>query len=180
MPRREWVHGVRRKLSTMTRTLGAAFLLLLLAACAGPGVTPLRAGADEAELRQRWGAPTGRYALPAGTRVEYATGPYGRTTWMVDLDAAGGVAATQQVLDERNLRRVQGLLPGMPRDELLRTLGRPGERRGGGWQGGEVWSWRYETHLCLWFQVSIGDDGRARDGAFGPDPLCDDRDEQIR
>ena len=74
---------------------------------------------------------------------------------------------------DRLLAWTLGLLPGMTIEELLRTLGRPGQRRGGGWQGGEVWSWRYATNDCLWFQVSIGDDRIVRDGAFGPDPLCD-------
>ena len=44
---------------------------------------------------------------------------------------------------------------------------------GGGWQGGEVWSWRYPTNDCLWFQVSVGADGRVRDGIFNIDPRCD-------
>ena len=160
---------------TLSILLSRALLMAaaVLAGCAGPGITALRTGADEAELRQLWGEPTSRYALPAGSRLEYATGPYGRTTWMVDLDGDGRVLGAQQVLADRHLQAVQGLLPGMTRDELLRTLGRPGERRGGGWQGGEVWSWRYDNPFCLWFQVSIGDDGRVRDGAFGPDPLCD-------
>ena len=124
------------------------------------------------------GTPTSRYPMPAGTRLEFATGPYGRTTWMVDLDATGAATTWQQVLAERNLHAVQGRLPGMTRDQLLRTLGRPGETRHGGWPGGQVWSWRFETHLCLWFQVSIGDDGIVRDGAFGPDPLCDAGDDR--
>jgi len=153
--------------------------VVALAGCAGPGVTPLPNGADQAAVTGAWGAPTGRYGLPGGgTRLEYATGPFGRHTWMVDLDDAGRLKATEQVLDDRHLQAVQGQLPGMSRDELLRTLGRPGERRAGGWQGGEVWSWRYDTHLCLWFQVSIGDDGVVRDGAFGPDPACDGDDDK--
>ncbi len=150
--------------------------LALLAGCASP-VARLHSGMSEAEVLQTIGPPTARYTMEAGTRLEYATGPYGRVTWMVDLDPDGRTAAWRQVLDERNLMAVQGKLPGMRRDELLRTLGRPGETRGGGWQGGKVWSWRYETHLCLWFQVSIGDDGVVRDGAFGPDPMCDGPDD---
>jgi hypothetical protein len=155
------------------RTALLAAGLALLTACAGPGITPLAVGAGEAEVRQAWGEPTGRYTVPGGTRLEYATGPYGRTTWMVDLDASGRVTARRQVLDWSNLQAVQGRVPGMTRDELLRTLGRPGERRSGGRQGGEVWSWRFESPFCLWFQSSIGDDGIVRDGVFGPDPLCD-------
>lgn len=173
-------------LLTMNKTLSKAWrravlmAAAVLAGCAGPGITPLPAGADEAALRQLWGEPSGRYSLPAGSRLEYATGPYGHTTWMVDLDASGRVLGAQQVLADRNLQAVQGSLPGMTRDELRLTLGRPGERRSGGWQGGEVWSWRYDNPFCLWFQVSIGDDGRVRDGAFGPDPMCDFNDDEAR
>lgn len=148
-----------------------------LASCASP-VATLRPGMPEADVTRQLGAPTGRYALDTGTRLEYATGPFGRTTWMIDLDAAGRTTAWRQVLDERNLWAEQGRVPGMSREQLLRTLGRPGEVRSGGWQGGQVWSWRYETHLCLWFQVSVGDDGVARDGAFGPDPMCDGDDDK--
>lgn len=149
--------------------LGAGALLL-----AGCAVKPPAAGASEAEVLQRWGTPTARYALPAGgQRLEYATGPFGRSTWMLDLDASGRLAAADQVLTDTSLQALQGLLPGMPAGELRRRLGTPGERRGGGRQGGEIWSWRYQTNECLWFRVSIGDDGRARDGGFYPDPMCD-------
>jgi hypothetical protein len=155
----------------------SVLLTSLLAACAGPGLTPLQGGIGEAELTQRWGAPTGRYALDAGTRLEYALGPAGRETWMVDLDAAGRVVSWRQVLDWRHLERVQGSLPGMDTDELLRTLGRASHVRAGGRQGGEVWSWRHESPFCLWFQASIGDDRRVQSASFAPDPECDAQDD---
>ena len=150
-----------------------ALALTLFTGCAAFAPPPAP-GQSEAEVLQRLGAPTARYTLPAGaTRLEFASGPYGRTTWMVDIDTAGRVTAARQVLNEANLADFQARAPGMSRDELLRTLGRPGERRHGGWQGGEVWSWRYPTNDCLWFQVSIGADGVVRDGAYGIDPRCD-------
>lgn len=151
------------------------WLALALAGCTTPLMAPpAQPGQSEAEVVARLGAPTGRYTLPeGGTRLEYATGPYGRQTWMVDLDRGGRVVVAQQVLTAENLAAFQAKAPGMPREQLLATIGRPGERRGGGRQGGEVWSWRYQTNDCLWFQVSIADDGRVRDGAFGIDPTCD-------
>lgn len=166
-------------LKTMARSLSMLPVLLtaLLSACAGPGLTPLQGAISEADLTQRWGAPTGRYALDAGTRLEYALGPAGRETWMVDLDAQGRVAVWRQVLDWRNLERVQGSLPGMTTDELLRTLGRASHVRSGGRQGGQVWSWRHDSPFCLWFQASIGDDGRVKDASFAPDPECDAKDD---
>lgn len=154
----------------------AAAATLLVGACAGPAAN-LQVGMPAQALTSIWGPPTARHALAGAERLEYATGPYGRQTWMVDLDEQGRVLRWQQVLDESNLMAWQGRLPGMTAEELRRTLGRPGDIRGGGWAGGQVWSWRYETHLCLWFQVSVGDDGIVSDGAFLPDPLCDARDD---
>lgn len=152
-------------------------IVALLAGCATPGLRSLEGGLPEAEVIQRWGTPTARYTLPSGTRLEYATGPGGLETWMVDLDAAGRAVLWRQVLSYRNLRAVQGQLPSMTRDELLRTLGRPGHVRSGGRQGGEVWSWRHESPFCLWFQASLNDNGRVTDAAFAPDPICDHLDD---
>ncbi len=150
------------------------WMAAIVAMLAGCVVKPPSAGSTEAEVVQRWGPPTARYALAAGgQRLEYATGPYGRSTWMLDLDAAGRLVGAGQVLTDSSLQAFQAKAPGMARDELLRTLGTPGNRRGGGRQGGEIWSWRYETNECFWFRVSIGDDGRVRDGGFYPDPNCE-------
>ena len=160
----------------MILKLGASLLLVVVAVagCNTFGPPDIRPGQTVAEASLRLGPNTGRYAMPGGvTRLEYATGPYGRTTWMVDIDAEGRVIAASQVLNEKNFAEFQGRASGMSQDELLRTLGRPGERRHGGWQGGEVWSWRYPTNDCLWFRSSIGPDGRVRDGAYGIDPTCD-------
>lgn len=156
----------------MRQTLALLIVTAALSGCAA--MKPPQPGWTEPQTLAHWGPPTSRYTLVDGlTRLEYATGPFGRTTWMIDVAPGGRVVAAKQVLTEENLMAVQGRLPGMSRDEMLRTLGRPGERRGGGWQGGEVWSWRYATHECWWFQVSIGDDGVVRDGAFGPDWRCE-------
>jgi len=157
-------------------TMQSTVTLLLSAFVAGCALVPPppQPGQTEADAVQRFGRPTGRYEMPGGgTRLEFARGPYGRETWMVDLDTSGHVTASEQVLTEGKLQAFQARAPGMSRDELLRTLGRPGERKGGGWQGGEVWSWRYPTNDCLWFQVSIDDDGIVHDGAFGIDWRCD-------
>jgi hypothetical protein len=152
--------------------VGAA-LVVALGGCA---VQAPQRGASRAEVQARWGLPTGSYSMPDGQmRLEYATGPYGRTTWMVDVDAAGRVVEARQVLNEAEFLAVQTKLAGvgMPRDQLLRSLGRPGERRHGGRPGGEVWSWRYPTHDCLWFEVSVTDAGLAHSGAYAIDPRCD-------
>ena len=164
---------------TAARSLGlglVACALSLFAGCAA--VVAPTPGQPQAELLQRWGPPTARYSMPDGaTRLEYATGPYGRTTWMVDLGADGRVVGARQVLNEAEFQAVQTAAgrsaDGLSREELLRWLGTPGERRSGGRAGGQVWSWRYPTNDCLWFEFSVSDAGRARSGAYSIDPRCD-------
>ena len=143
---------------------------LLVAGCTGYAPQNLPAGTGLAQVTEQLGPATGRYPLPGGgARLEYARGPFGKHTFMVDMDAGGRVLGWQQVLTEKNFDTV---LDGMRQDELLRKLGRPSQRRGGGWQGGEVWSYRYDAIFCQWFQVSMID-GVVRAPAYGPDPICE-------
>ena len=142
-----------------------------LAGCASlqpPQATP---GQTEAEVLARLGQPTGRYNVPAGgQRLEYATGPYGRTTVMVDLGRDGRVTASQQVLTEANFAKVRH---GMSRDEVLLMLGRPAEKAGE-YMNRQTWSWRYPTYECQWARITFEPTGRARGGAsLLPDPRCD-------
>lgn len=150
------------------RLIALGTAALLLAGCAGPA---FRAGQTEAELAVVMGPPTGRYAMPGGTqRLEYATGPMGRHTWMVDLDAQGRVMGWTQVLNEATFALVSD---GMTRDNLLRLIGRPAHRAGE-WMNRETWSWRYPTNDCLWFRVTLSPEGRVLNGGgYMPDPMCD-------
>jgi hypothetical protein len=110
--------------------------------------------------------------MPDGTqRLEYATGPMGRHTWMVDLDAQGRVLRWSQVLNEANFLQVRD---GMSRDELLRLLGRPAQRSPE-WMGRETWYWRYPTNDCLWFAVTLlPPQWRVQSGGgHAVDPMCD-------
>ena len=166
---------------TTTRLRGAAgwragcwaSAALLLAACSALQPPALQPGQTEAEVLAAMGQPTGRYPLAGGAqRLEYARGPAGRTTWMVDLDTSGRVQSAVQVLDAAHFALVQG---GMPGDALLRLLGRPANRQGE-WQGRQTWSWRYQTNDCLWFRVTLTAAGQVQDGgAYMTDPACDAR-----
>jgi hypothetical protein len=156
--------------------LGAAIALLAATACGSYQPQLVRPGMDPEQVAALIGRPTGRYPGPDGqTRVEYATGPYGRVTWMVDFDPSGKVlAAPQQVLNEAHFSWIQQNARERDAQWLLYNLGRPGEVLQLGWIGGRVWSWRYPTFDCLWFQVTVNDDGSLRDaGGYGIDPYCD-------
>ncbi len=158
-------------MKTALKTVIAGSLCWLLSACAGLGQPPVLAGQTEADALAALGPPTGRYAMASGTqRLEFARGPAGRITWMVDVDGTGRIQAVEQVLDAAHFARVRD---GMPRDELLRLLGRPAARQRE-WQQRETWSWRYETNDCVWLRVTLTADGRVQGGAAHmPDPACD-------
>jgi hypothetical protein len=148
-----------------------ASLTGLLTACAGYGPPKdLRVGSSEAEVVQAMGQPTGRYKLPEGpTRLEFARGPYGRHTYMVDLDAQGRVLQWDQVLERRYFDAVT---PGMTSDQLLRFIGRPSERLGM-MRNGQIWSWRYYNTDCLWWQAQLDAQGVVTSAGYGTAPGCD-------
>jgi hypothetical protein len=142
--------------------------LVLAGGCAAPA---FRTGQTEAELTRQIGPATGRYSLPGGgERLEYATGPMGRHTWMVDLDPQGRVVRSTQVLNEATFLQVTD---GMPREDLLRLIGRPAQRVPER-MNRETWYWRYPTNECLWFGVTLSSDGRVQHGGgYMVDPMCD-------
>lgn len=149
-----------------------AFAAALLSACAASS-TPqgLPTGATEAQVVARMGPPTGRYALPnGGTRLEFARGPQGKVTYMVDFDAAGGSVIWDQVLTPQTFLSLEY---GMSGEEVLMRIGHPGSTRSFPRQGLTVWNYRYPTYNCLWYQVSISDDGKFLGAANTTDPQCD-------
>jgi hypothetical protein len=65
----------------ITNHVLSLLLALAVAGCASYKPQDIRAGQSEAELLQLMGQPTGRYPGPNGqSRIEFATGPYGRVT----------------------------------------------------------------------------------------------------
>lgn len=134
----------------------------------------LAPGAGPDAIRQQLGEPTGRYALADGAqRLEYARGPYGRETWMLDVDAQGRLVKASQVLVESNFATIKA---GMTRDEVLQRIGRPSKLGYVGWQKQTVWNYRYASPFCQWFQVGLSQAGIVEDTGYGPDPVCDDID----
>lgn len=158
----------------MTKTSSRWLALLaagLLSACVSYGPGALRTGADEYQVAAVMGAPTERYALPdGGTRLAFARGPFGRHTWMVDLDRSRRVVRYEQVLGETSFARLQ---TGMAEQDVLLAIGPPAERKPVGIKPGEVWSWRYPTNDCLWFQAEFDGARKLRGAGYGTDPRCD-------
>ena len=149
-----------------------ALALAALAGCAGTyGPQGLKTGASLNEVTAALGPPTGRYPRAGGERVEYARGPYGKHTYMLDFDGQGRLAGWEQVLTEE---KFDTLRAGATRDEVLFMLGHPSDQRMLAWQKRTLWSYRYDDPFCRWFQVGLDVSGRVVDIGYGPDPLCED------
>jgi hypothetical protein len=152
-------------------TLAAAAALGVVAACASYSPKDLRVGDPEATVVATMGSPSARHPLPdGGTRLVYARGPMGRHTYMVDLAPDGGVRQWKQVLAEPEFADIQA---GWTMDRLLFEFGPPAERRPYRPNGGQIWSYRYQTFWCQWFQVTFDRNGRVDATFYNVDPVCD-------
>ena len=153
----------------------AVLTLAVLAGTACTTVLPLP-GQTAAEVVAAWGPAGARHALAGGgERLEYANGPAGRETWMIDLDASGRVKQVRQVLQEASFLAFQSAAAaGMDGAGVKRELGRPGQvirlARG----RGEVWSWLYPNNDCLLFEVSFDANGRVNGSGYGLERGCAD------
>lgn len=148
--------------------------LAMVSACTGYSPSSLPIGATAAEVVSVMGQPTGTTQAPR--RLEFARGPYGKHTYMLDFDADGRLLSWDQVLTENNFFQVR---PGQTEDDVIQRLGRPSTTFPIGRQHIIVWNYRYENPFCQWFQVSIGTApdmlGRVTDVGLGPDPMCTPR-----
>lgn len=149
------------------------WLCLLLPACAGYAPSDGLNAMSRDELVARMGQPDTERRLDAGSRLEFAQGPFGKETWFVYFDAAGRARHAEQVLTEQNFNRID---VGMAQDDVRQLLGRPGEVRLLGRGRGLVWSYRYNNSLCNWFQVELSLQQQVRSTGYGQPPECELRD----
>lgn len=155
----------------MTRPL--ALMASILAGCASYGPGSLAPGVSREKTVAAMGQPTACYALPqGGERLEFKRGPGGYDTFMLDFDAQGRLVSSQQVLNERHFN---SLRKGTTREEVLAEFGHPSDIRTIGWQQRRLWSYRYDSPHCLWFQVSLDTADRVVDTGYANDPRCDVR-----
>ena len=154
--------------------MNCSCLTAIVAACAALGACATRyspeslgSGATLAEVERTLGRPTGRYAGGRAERIEYARGPFGRHTYMLDFDADGKLLSWEQVLNESLFDKLR---VGTSRD--LASVGHPSQVGNLPWPRLILWSYRYETPFCRWFQVTLDQAGRVVETGYGPDPLC--------
>lgn len=146
----------------------------LLSACAGFGPPTFPPATSVEAVTQRMGTPTGEHRLPSGLRrLEFASGPFGRQTYMFDFDSSGKLVHFEQVLTESHFNAIKA---GMTAEEVLTQIGKPSTIWAIPRQHQLVWSYRYDAAgACQWFMIGMGTvDNRVVDTAYGPDPICDD------
>lgn len=140
-------------------------LLAPLAALVGcdTGMSQLKPGASTAtEVRSVMGNPTFEWKAPDGAYVwEFARGPEGVVTYMVDIGPDNVLRAIRQVLTEAYFAKVQ---PGMSRDAVRQLIGRPGQTMPFPNLQEDVSSWRFEQGPGnpWFFNVHFAPDGTVK------------------
>lgn len=159
-----------RRPAAVLLALAAVALPAWLSGCAaGYPSSGLKPGASESQVLAAMGPPNARHGLPGGgTRLEYAHGPMGEETFMVDIDPLGRMTGWEQVLDEAHF---DAITPGLSVAQLLASLGRPAMVRSTALQPGQLWIYRYRTLFCRLWQVTVLD-GQVHDAGYTPDPRC--------
>lgn len=159
--------------TSLIARLVACLLVALLAGCASGSYSPgtLAPGATQADATARMGQPTGRHALAGGgERLEFARGPAGRHTFMLDFGSDGKLTRIEQVLTEANFLQIE---VGMSADEVRKRIGRPGRVTLLTRQQHELWWYTFDSPFCLVFTVSIDRDGKVAEFGNLPDPRCE-------
>ena len=112
--------------------------------CAHDGPQNLPPSASLAAVEQHMGKPTLILPRPTGgVRWVFAKGPYGRHTWMLDMDTSGHLESWHQALGEAQF---SDLPAGMDREALLLRLGPPADKRARGLMARYAIQNRLETH----------------------------------
>ena len=147
-------------------------LITLLAGCAlMPERVPL--GAMRSEIESRLGSPTGVYALADGTRLQYSRQPAGQQVYNLDLDAAGRLRQTEQVMESARLERIP--VGQWTRQDVLLNLGRPAIVERVASFDGVLWTYRFqEMNNPRFVHLYLDAAGVVRRVSFSDEPLPDD------
>jgi hypothetical protein len=138
--------------------------------CSSYSPASLRTGSSMAEVRAKLGEPTGEFSFAGGAkRLEFARGPAGLHTFMVDFDSAGSMVSWIQALYPENFAAIK---IGMEGADVLSRLGHPAQQFGV-WSGRQtIWAYRYDSVFCDWFMVGMNPQGQVASASYGPDPRC--------
>ena len=143
----------------MFKPLAALAAALVLTACAGGLLRAydVPAGTDRAAVVARLGQPVRSVPLAGGERLQYSLQPLGQYAWMVDLDAAGRVVRSRQVLTAAEFYKIE---PGRwTRDDVLREFGPPARIDGVTSWNGPIYTYRWNDGSDMFYHVYLDPQG---------------------
>ena len=138
------------------------FSSALLAGCAGNPFNAygLQPGTPRDAVLAQLGQPTRIVRMPQGERLQYSLQPFGQAAWMVDLDAAGRVLQSRQVLTATEFNRIQ---PGTwTRADVEREFGSPARVDGVASWNGPILSYRWNDGGDMFYWVYLDRDDIVR------------------
>ena len=127
--------------------MGLLAALLNLVGCDPQRIKELEEGVStEADVKARFGEPEKVWDAPAGaapgTRVfEYSRQSAGTANYMISIGPDGKMSALRQVLSPQNFAKV---LPGMPMEDVRKTLGKPMKVTPYELKKEVHWDWRFQ------------------------------------
>lgn len=146
--------------------MGFFSTLLLLAGCDRVATGELQAGQSTvADMKQKMGEPANVHREGDKEVWEYPLGPEGVRTYMMTVNAQGGLEKIDQVLVEANFKRVQ---PGMTITEVRRILGRNSKEQRFGMTPTEL-THKYKFHTGVedqYFDVTYNAEGRVTEVGY--------------
>ena len=142
---------------------------VLLAAAALAGCASISPGMSREQVLAAWGKPTRSVPIPGGERLQYSQQPAGQQVFMVDLDAAGRVVRTRQVMNAQDFARI-GTSGDWTRADVEREFGPPAEMGHVGSWDGPIMTYRWRAGMVdLYYWVYLDRAGVVRRAHEGTD-----------
>lgn len=143
---------------------------LLLQSCVTYAPDVSMVGRSREEIIALMGPPDPPAASPAEpNRLDFPRGPMGKQTFFVYFDEQGKATHFVQVLTEERFSQIR---PEMSVEEVVRLIGVSRSTFGLARERGFVWSYRYFSPFCQWFQIEFTKEGKVRSTGYSKPPEC--------
>ncbi len=156
----------------VTRVLGLMNVagVLLVSGCTAYAPNHGYIGLSRDEAIQALGKPNPMPdELDTAQRLDFPRGPFGKHTYSVYFDERGRVSGFRQLLTEDSFEKI---VPGMDAADVISLIGISKDTFLLGRERGYVWSYRYDTPLCRWFQIEFTLENKVRSAGYSKPPEC--------
>ncbi len=143
---------------------------LLVSGCTAYAPNQAYIGLSKEETIRALGNPKPMPAeIETARRLDFPRGPFGKHTYSVYFDDHGRVSGFRQLLTEEAFEKIS---PGMDQTQVVDLIGLSRDVYLLGRDRGYVWSYRYDTPLCRWFQIEFTLDEKVRSAGYSKPPEC--------